>query len=128
LQVRPPCKIYGRRVTAAANALVEVKIDSSESVSALAESLVAKLQLGVPSDRIVLTIVNEGGATVKELSDPKATLDASGVTSGATVVVSVQPPAASASVEAGASRRVCTRRRVTPMRMRVSRCASLLAL
>ena len=121
MQVRPPCKIYGRRETAAANALVMVTMAADADVADLAESLVAKLQLGVPPDRIVLTIVDEGGATVKELSDPKATLDASGVTSGATVVVSVRPPAASASVEAGASRRVCTHRRFTPMRMRVSR-------
>ena len=98
-----PRKIYGRSSADAATALVEVKIDSSESVSALAEALVAKLHLGVAPNRVVLTVVDEGGAIVKVLNDPKATLDTSGVTSGATVVVSVLPPAASPSTEAGAS-------------------------
>ena len=70
-------------------------------VADLAKALVAELQLGVAPNRVVLTVVDEGGAIMKVLNDPKATLDMSGVASGATVVVAVQPPVA--SVEAGAS-------------------------
>ena len=87
---------------AAATALVKVTMTAESDVADLTKALVAELQLGVSSDRIVLTVVDEGGATIKVLTDPKATLDSSGVTSGATVVVSVLPPPASASVEAGA--------------------------
>lgn len=102
-QLLSPRKIYGRREAATANALVEVKIGSSESVAALAEALVAKLQLGVPADHVTLTVIGEGDVIAKELCDPKATLDTAGVVSGMTVVVSVLPPAASPSTEAGAS-------------------------
>ena len=94
LIMRPPLKIYGRHSADSANALAEAKIDASESVGALADALVAKLQLGVAPNRVVLTLVDEGGAIIKVLADAKATLEAAGVASGATVVVSVRdlPP------------------------------------
>ena len=91
LIVRPPLKIYGRHSADAANALAEVKIDANESVGTLAISLVAVLHLGVAPNRVVLTVVDEDGAIVKVLTDAKATLETAGVTSGATVVVSMAP-------------------------------------
>ena len=90
LQVRPPLKIYGRHSADAANALVEAELDASKTVGALAKSLVAELQLGVAPNRVVLTLVDEDGAIIKVLTDAKATLETTGVASGATVVVSVR--------------------------------------
>ena len=88
--LRAPLKVYGRRAADAAGALAEVEIDASASVAALTKALIAELQLGVPPDRVVLTLLNDDGAVVKVLSS-KATLSAAGVTSGATVVAAVRP-------------------------------------
>ena len=116
LQALSPRKIYGRSSADATTALVKVTMAADADVADLAKALIAELQLGVPPDRVVLTVVDEDGTIIKVLNDPKATLDMSGVASGATVVVAVQPPVA--SYEAGASSpNVCTRGGVAPVNM-----------
>ena len=91
LQPRTPLKIYGRRPTAAPNALVEVKVDASESVGALAKALAAELQLGVSVNRVVLSLLDGVGNIVCVLNDPTATLEAAGVTTGVKVIVDARP-------------------------------------
>lgn len=83
--------VFGRRPTAAANALVVVKIDASKPVAALAEAFCDKLQLGVPPDAVVLALLDEHGAFLTKLIDATATLEAAGIASGAKLVVDTVP-------------------------------------
>ena len=70
--------------------LVKVTLTADADVADLSKALVAELQLGVPSDRVVLTLADEDGAIIKVLTDAKTSLETAGVASGATVVVSVR--------------------------------------